>query len=55
MPEAARSEMHSDPNSIGLIGEDIDVMIAATDSAQLRRRGLLQFGQGPQGPGGIIK
>ena len=55
VPEPARSEMHADPNPIGLIGEDVDVMIAAADRAQLRRRTLLQLSQWSQTPGGIFK
>src|SRR5439155_20414249 len=38
--EPARAKMHTDPNAIRLVGENIDVMIAAADGTELftRRR-----------------
>jgi hypothetical protein len=47
--------MHTDPNPIGFIGEDVEVMIAAADGAKLRRRNLLQLSQWSQTPGRIFK
>ena len=46
VPEPARSEMHADPNPIRLIGENVDVMIAAADRAELCSRALLQLANG---------
>ena len=42
--------MHADPNPIGLIRENIDIVIATADRAQLCRRALLQVSQRSQIP-----
>ena len=38
MPEAAAAEVHANPDRVRLVDEDIDVVIAAADGAELRPR-----------------
>src|SRR5205807_1229263 len=38
MPKAARAEMHPDPDGVILVREDVDVMIARADGAELSAR-----------------
>ena len=38
MPEPAAAEVHADPDRVRLVGEDVDVVIAAADRAELRAR-----------------
>ena len=55
MAESARSEMDADPDPVRFIGENIDVMIASADRAELSRGSLLQLSHWRQTPGGIVK
>lgn len=50
MPEAAGSKVNADPNSRKLIVEDIDIVVAASDGAQLLTRHLLQRSEGANPP-----
>src|SRR5687768_18584125 len=44
MAEAARSEMHADPEAaVGAIFEEVDVVIARSDRAELLARQVEQF------------
>jgi hypothetical protein len=43
MSESARAKMRADPDAILLVRENIDVMIATTDRAELFRRHRLQI------------
>src|SRR5438270_8482504 len=53
--ESARTKMHAHPNSVLFIGENIDVMIPASDGAELIGRGLLQFAHRRQLPRRIVE
>ncbi len=47
--------MHADPDSLLLIGENVDVVIAATDRAELIRGGFFELVQRFQLPRVVIE
>src|SRR5205085_3667953 len=53
--ESARTKMHAHPNSVLFIGENIDVMVPASDRAELIDRGLLQLAHRRQLPRRIVE
>ena len=55
MPESARSEMHSHPDPVLLVRENIDVMIATAHGAELLGRGRFQIADRLQLPRRIVE
>ncbi len=55
MAEPSRSKMHPDPDSLLLIGKNVDVVIAATDRAELIRGGFFELVQRLQLPRVVIE
>jgi len=49
--QAARSEVNADPDAILFIDEDIHVMIAAANGAELLTRHFLERREHPEFPG----
>ena len=42
MAEPARAEVHANPDAVLLVGEEVDVVVAAADGAKLRVGLVLQ-------------
>jgi hypothetical protein len=47
--------MHTHPDLIGFVRENVDVMIPTAHRSELGRRGLLQLAQRRKFPGGIVE